>query len=172
MGNSQLKPKNFAKKSNRMSRNLWYSHLSHHHGHTYQQCVINPILSYTCENTFGLTRLSDDIKMMPSPANVNAFFGVAIFPSIIPPFFSFTPVSTITIPLFMSFSCANFLHSAPKLTCTPVHASIILIYCNSSPTHPVCTPGWVIANLIPKMMVVKFIALSNYSLMILPSLII
>ena len=45
-GEHSAQTKILCEKANRMSRNLCCSHLSHHNGHTYQQCVSKPILSY------------------------------------------------------------------------------------------------------------------------------
>ena len=131
-----------------------------------------------------MDRLSGDLRILSSPANIKAFFGVDIVLSNFSSFFSFFPVSTITISLFMYFSCANFLHSSPKLACVSTHASVILVDDNSSSIHPVCISVGFIVNLIPTIIffprlysllfskAVESITLSNYSLITLLSLII
>lgn len=45
-GEQSAQTKELCETSKTISRNLWFSHLSHYHGHIYQQCVSNPILSY------------------------------------------------------------------------------------------------------------------------------
>ena len=100
-----------------------------------------------------MDRLSGDLRILSSPANIKAFFGVDIVLSNFSSFFSFFPVSTITTSLFMYFSCANFLHSSPKLACVSTHASVIRVDDNSSSIHPVCISGGFIVNLIPKMII-------------------
>ena len=47
MANSQLKSKKLCEKAKRRSRNLWCSHISHYHGHTYHQWFSNPLISYS-----------------------------------------------------------------------------------------------------------------------------
>ena len=82
-----------------------------------------------------------------------SFSDVLIFFSSVSSFIFLFFMPIIVMSSFVSVSYSNILHSSPNTSFTSVHASVIIVYSNSSPIHPVYTSFRVITNRIPTVII-------------------